>query len=437
MKKTPAWRRYLRFWRSDIAGDVEDELRFHVEMRVNEYITRGMTEDEARRAVAARLGDLEAARAECVALGAVRERHARNADFLDGLRADVRFALRGLAHSPGWTAVALLTIALGVGATTTVFSVADALLVRPLTYRDASQVYVARRELVLAGGDAPVDAIPMAAVFAWREHARTIEGLAAFSASRGTFGTGADAPEVSAGIVDVRFLPFTGARPLIGRNFTAEELTPDGPGPMLLSEGFWRRYYGGSPDALGKTVDVGGRLRTIVGVVPATVAFPNLNVPRPDVWVPLNPLGTQRVPSVVVRLKPGVSREAATQELQTIFNSLNVPLPRFGKVVPQVTLSRPQEKLRFRSALTMLTGAVALLLLVACTNIAHLLLARGAARQRELAVRHALGAERSRLLRQLVTESVVLATLGGALAVSSGGPGSACSTRSAPTISRR
>jgi putative ABC transport system permease protein len=149
MTRTPAWRRYLRFWRPNITADVEDELRFHTEMRVAEYVARGMTEEDARRAVDARLGDVDAVRAECVALGEVRERHARQAGFFDALRYDLHFAFRSLARSPGWTAVALLTIALGVGATTTVFSIADSLLLRPLGYRNEANVYVARREITL------------------------------------------------------------------------------------------------------------------------------------------------------------------------------------------------------------------------------------------------------------------------------------------------
>ena len=151
MKKTAAWRRYLRFWRSDIAEDVDTELQFHVDMRVAEYMALGMTEDEARRAVAERIGDVADAKAQCVEQGNIRERHARNADFLEGIRADVRFALRSLAHAPGWAAVALLTIGLGVGATTAVFSVADALLVRPFPFRDASRVYMARRSFTVDG----------------------------------------------------------------------------------------------------------------------------------------------------------------------------------------------------------------------------------------------------------------------------------------------
>ncbi|HEY7395855.1 MAG TPA: permease prefix domain 1-containing protein, partial [Gemmatimonadaceae bacterium] len=145
MTKTPSWRRYLTFWRTRIADDVSDELCFHADMRVEEYVERGMSEEDARRAVAARLGDVASATAECIELGYVRETHARRADFFAGVQADVRYALRSLARTPAWTAVALLTIGLGVGATTAVFSVVDTLLVRTIPYPNASRVYIVKR----------------------------------------------------------------------------------------------------------------------------------------------------------------------------------------------------------------------------------------------------------------------------------------------------
>jgi predicted permease len=415
MTHTPAWRRYVRFWRANIAEDVEDELRFHTEMRVAEYVARGMSEAEARRAVTQRLGDVDTAREECIALSEVRERNARQAGFFDALRSDVHFAFRSLARSPGWTAVALLTIALGVGATTTVFSIADSLLLRPLGYRDESQVYEVRREITLRELKIP-DPIPVAVLNAWRADARTIDAAAPFSSAGGRFGSEPDAPEVMAGVVDAEFVPFTGVQPILGRNFTTAEIVPGGQTPMLLAENFWRARYGGSREVLGTIVEAGGRPRVIVGVLPAAVGIPNINIGRVDVWVPFDPNPDGRVAGVAVRLKPGVSAGAAREELDRIATELRLPVTRFTAGTPVLTVARPQEKLRFREPLAMLAGAVGLLLLVACTNIAHLLLARGASRQRELAVRHALGAGRSRLLLQLVTESLVLGVIGSVLA---------------------
>jgi len=413
MTKTPAWRRYLRFWRTNIDADVDDELRFHTEMRVAEYMARGMTEAEARRAVIERLGDVETAREECIEQGKLREVHARNADVLDGLRADIRYALRSLGRAPGWTAVALLTIALGIGATTAVFRVADTLIVRPMRYRDASRVFVFRRLFDIGTRHAGAPFAP-AVVRAFREHAASIEAAAPIRPLHGELNTGRDSQDVEVAMIDSAFLPLAGVHPIIGRNFTAAESVPNGPAVILLGEDLWRRQYGAAPDVIGKVVQLSGQSMTVVGVVPASLALPELTRAKAAVWVPYQ---EDVVDAVAVRLKPGVSREAATQELTAILKRAADDKPWWRDVRYQIRLVRPQDLLDFRQALAMLTGAVGLLLLVACTNVAHLLLARGAARRRELAIRHALGAGRKRLVRQLVTEVLVIAVIGGGLAM--------------------
>jgi len=413
MTRTPAWRRYLRFWRANIAADVDDELRFHTEMRVAEYMARGMTEVEARRAVDDRLGDLDAARAECIEQGERRELHARNADILDGLRADIRYALRSLGRAPAWTAVALLTIALGIGATTAVFRVADTLIVRPMRYKDASRVFVFRRLFDIGTRHATAPFAPVV-VRAFREHAASIEAAAPIRPFHGELIAAGDSMDVEAAMIDSAFLPLAGVRPIIGRNFTAAESVPNGPAVMLLGEDLWRRQYGADPAVVGKVVQFSGQSMTIVGVVPASLALPELTRTKAAVWLPYQ---EDVVDAVAVRLKPGVSREAATQELTALLERAADDKPWWRDVRYQIRLVQPQDLLDFRQALLMLTGAVGLLLLVACTNVAHLLLARGAARRRELAIRHALGAGRQRLVRQLVTEVLVIAAIGGALAM--------------------
>jgi putative ABC transport system permease protein len=337
---------------------------------------------------------------------------------------DSVFALRSFRRSPGWTFVTLLTIALGVGASTAVFSVADTFLIRPLAYRDASRVYAVSLQGRLQAKE--TISLPMSAAIVreWRNSARTIEAAAAYGGGPSALLRGDPADvSVATALVDASFLAFTGARPLIGRNFTADETVPNGPRAIMLAEGFWRRQFGASPGVLGKAVrlDLGGdpdsRPGTIVGVMPASVVLPNFTFERPDVWLPLIGGERAKVRGVAVRLKPGVSPKAASEDLTAIFDRAGGIDPADRPLEPRIRLSRPQDDLPFRQALLLLTGAVIFLLLIACTNVSHLLLERGLARERELATRHALGAHRGRLVRQLVTESTLLALAGGALAI--------------------
>lgn len=336
--------------------------------------------------------------------------------------ADSAFAIRSFRRSPGWTLVTLVTIALGVGASTAVFRVADTFLVHPLDYRDASRVYSVALEGTLPREVIPLP-MPTAVVREWPGSTRSIEAVTTFGPTPGALLRGdSDDTEVKTASIDADFLAFAGVRPLIGRGFTADETTPQGPGAVLIAEGFWRLHFGGSPEVLGKTVrlDVGGdpdtRLLTIVGVMPASVTLPDFRFDRPDVWLPLAGGAGAKVRRVAVRLKAGVSPDVARGELMDVVERAGAIDPLDRVLNPQLRLSRPQDALPFRQALILLTGAVIALLLIACSNVSHLLLQRGLTRERELAARLALGAHRGRLVRQLVTESLLIALAGGALA---------------------
>jgi len=414
MTHTPAWRRYLTFWRANIERDVADELAFHTEMRIEEYMARGMTEAEARRAVAERLGDVNAAREACVQLGRIRATHARRASFVDGLRSDLRYALRSMRRTPAWTAVALLTIALGVGATTTVFSIADTLLVRTLPYPNGSRVYLAQRQWT-AGGQVVPSSLPFGMAKVWRERAESIEDAVLASGGNSAWlAMAGDSLQVTTAHAEPGFVAFAGAHLLRGRVPTTDEVTPNAH-LMFLTEQLWRSAFGASPDVIGRAMKLHGEDWTVVGITPASLVIPSFRAQRADL-IQLVGATEPASGSILVRLKPGATRAAATDELSAIMKNANLPDVRPGPWPMPLTLTRPQDWLAIRQPLTMLTGAVALLLLVACTNVAHLLLARGAARQREIAVRHAIGAARSRLVRQLATESVLLALVGGAFA---------------------
>ncbi len=336
---------------------------------------------------------------------------------------DSAFALRSFRRSPGWAFVTLLTIALGVGASTAVFSAADTFLVRPLPYRDASRVYAFSLEDTFLGEPWP-RSMSVNIEHELLSSARTIEAAAPYGGGPGAFLHGdLNDVRVTTTMVDESFLAFTGARPLIGRNFAPDETTPNGPRAILLGEGFWRRQFGGSPNVLGKVVrltvygDSDSRPSTIVGVVPASLVLPDFQFQRPDIWLPLIDRKKSDISGVAVRLRPGQSRRAASEELTAILDRTGGINQELGSTHLRIGLSRPQDDLPFRRALLLLTGAVVLLLLIACSNVSHLLLQRGLTRERELAVRHALGAGRSRLVRQLVTESTLLALAGGALAM--------------------
>jgi predicted permease len=341
------------------------------------------------------------------------------ATWLEGTLQDIHFAARSLRRSPGWTAVALITMALGVGASTTVFQVADALLIRPIAYRDGARVFRVCREVTLGQQQLCFGGLSVDGIRRWRADTRTVESIVRFDGGSRTLEPEGRAVHVDVGLVDADFLPFTGRQPIVGRNFTADEASDGGPPVLLLSEALWRRDYGATRDVLGKVVQVDSVRYTIIGVMPVSVSLPDFQGGHPDVWMSLasDPLVRIRgAGGVAIRLRPGVDRRSAESEVATIdARNADAPLPKV--VLWKWRLTRPQDHLAIRDSLVMIVAAVALLLLIACTNVAHLLLARGALRERELAVRHALGAGRSRLLRQLVAESILLASVGGVLAI--------------------
>ena len=419
MHRPPAWRRYLRFWGSNIPQDVDDELGFHIEMRTREYVARGLTPDAARAAALGRLGHLARARDECLVIGQERERMMRQANVFDSVKTDLKFAARSFARSPGWTAVALLTIALGVGATTAVFSVVDGLLIHPVSYPNANRVFVVRHDMPFGANAHMYGPIRSDYLAAWRS-ARSLDGVEGYQRRDITLTLGAEPQMAHAVSIDTSFLSFAGARPLIGRNFSADEAA-NAPRVALLSERYWRRQFGAAHDILGKVIQADGQSVTIIGVLPASLRLPDFEIAPADLWLLRSNNGDQRLRGVLARLRPGVSTTMAETELDSIVARSG--LGGDETAGSRMRLLRPGETLGFRRTLVMLSGAVALLLLVACANVAHLLLARGAARERELAVRHALGAGRARLVRQLLTESLVLMVIGGSAAIAVGGAG--------------
>ena len=418
MRDGPAWRRYLRFWGVNPAADLDDEFRFHLETEIEELVASGLSPERARAAALERFGSVEAFRAECAAADARRRARERRADWWDTVRQDVRHTWRAFRRDRRFLATALLTLTIGIGATTTIFSAVYAALLRPLPYPEP-----ARLVFVSDQRDA---ATPMSypEVEDWAAQGDVFAELAAYFTTSLVL-AGAGDPEVLSGARVSASLPrLLGVRPSLGRAFRAEEELPGAEKVILLSDALWRRRFAADPAAVGRVVTLSGNPYTVIGVLPAgleaTLPTDLASTRAMDYWVPLR-LDAERAPrglhflTVVGRLRPGVDLARARARL----TALAAQMRQSDRDRHGVTVGALAERVtgEARPLLLLLLGAVAIVLLVTWVNVANLLLVRGVGRQREFAIRGALGASRRRVVRQLLTESVVLATAAGVLGV--------------------
>jgi putative ABC transport system permease protein len=418
------WRRYLRFWGPDVGADVEDELRFHLEMRARDYQAAGLDPEDAARAARERFGDPERIGGLLRTHDERRQRERHRREVMSELLQDLRYGWRGLVRSRGFTAVAVLTLALGIGATTAIFSVVDAVVLRPLPYPDADRITMVWMDNRRMGMSEDIHSWPNYADY--RDQNHTFTDVAAYAPAgfnvTGACDGGACEPErVPAAVSTADLFAVLGVAPQLGRTYTAAEEEPGSDGVVVLGHGLWTRLFAGDPAAVGRTIRLNGRERTVVGVMPPGFAFPS---PETQLWVPLAMSADDRAARnsfglyAVGRRKPGVSLDAARTDMAAIAARLEAEYPTLRDLgVNLVPLPEQVVGKTLRTALWVMLGAVAAVLLIGCANIANLMLSRAAAREREVGVRLALGAGRGRLVRQLLTESVLLAAIGGVLGV--------------------
>jgi len=406
--------------RTRVEREIAREIDFHLEMQIEQLVGRGLDQDEARRVALRDFGGVERVKEEI--------RDARGITFWDTLSQDLRYGVRSLARNPGYTTIAVLTLALGIGANTAIFSVIDGVLLKPLPYRDGGS-------LVLLEESAPLQPNPRIGIsikelYDYRAQLETFDSLVEYHSMSFILLSHGEPDRVATGVVSANFFDVLGVQPLLGRTFVDADDDLGAEPVLVLSNAYWRQTFGADPNIVGQVFEMNNRPHTVIGVLPAIPQYPRENdVYMPTSACPFRAMGEERMNqnrrvfgnlNVFGRVRRGVSLDQVRADVRTVAGRFREEYPA---VYEPETSGFTANAVALRNALTdtarpmllMLLGATGLVLLIACANVANLTLARMMRRERELAVRTALGASRRRLLRQLLTESTLVSITGGLL----------------------